>query len=398
MLRTDQPIRVAGVDLQSAEGLLVPVPDPPGPAPFTFFLANTPNQITWGNLGSTVLIDGVFETEAGYLGDPTSGDLLAFWGDGATPVSFGFTVADSLNDSVSPAVDPPVVAPGVDPPLVSPPVVEPPPANSFEDLSDVKLDITDQQTLAIRGTGQAVSQLLVESPSRGLVPNQDGQNAAGPFATLEELNSDDGQVLLFSTGSSVVLDGILNLGVGWHEEFSGSRDEFLENLFTDVTAQVTTPGGLTEPIEFFEPVDLGFELILNEDGQLVLLGSGQAVDGINLVSASGSLIPSLSGDLAADAGPFTFFLSNNENQITLGNLGASVAVNELVLDVGLDAVDLASSDLIVEVGVGGEVVRFAVGDAIVPPGNEVIPEPQSGLLLGSGLLALTALRRRRKRR
>jgi len=391
VLRTDQPIQVAGVDLQSAAGLLVPVPDPPGAAPFTFFLANTPNQITWGNLGSTVLIDGVFETEAGYTGDPTTGDLQAFWGDGPTPVAIGFAILDSVADNVPPPVDP--LAPVVDPSVVAPPVVDP--GISFVDLSDVKLDITDQQTLAIRGSGQAVSQLVVESPSRGLVPNQNGQNAAGPFATLEELNSDDGQVLLFSTGRSVVLDGVLNLGVGWSDDFSGPRDEFLENLFTDVTGQVTTPGGLTEELEFYEPFDTGFDLILNEEGQLVLLGNGQAVGGINLVSESGSLIPAVSGDLAADAGPFSFFLSNNENQITLGNLGATVEINELVLDVGLDAADLASSDLIVEIGVGGDVVRFAVGDVIVPPGNEVIPEPQSCLMLGLGIVLLFAFRKSR---
>ena len=81
-----QPVETAGLDFQSAAGRLIPVPDPPGASPFTFFLSNTRNQITWGNLGSTVTLDGAFNTQAGYGGDP-AGDLEAFWGDGPNPVS-----------------------------------------------------------------------------------------------------------------------------------------------------------------------------------------------------------------------------------------------------------------------------------------------------------------------
>ena len=86
-----EPVEAAGLDFQSPAGRLVPVPDPPGASPFTFFLSNTANQITWGNLGSSVTIDGELATEAGYTGDPT-GDLELFWGDGATPVAFPVSV------------------------------------------------------------------------------------------------------------------------------------------------------------------------------------------------------------------------------------------------------------------------------------------------------------------
>ena len=55
----------AGIDLISAGGLLVPIPGNDA-APFTFLLANTPGQITWGSLGSTVTIDGTLVTGAGY--------------------------------------------------------------------------------------------------------------------------------------------------------------------------------------------------------------------------------------------------------------------------------------------------------------------------------------------
>ena len=88
----ESPVEAAGLDFVSAGGNLVPVPDPPGSSPFTFFLSNSPNQITWGNLGSTVTIDGEFVTQAGYSGDNPEGDLTASWGMGATPVAFPVTV------------------------------------------------------------------------------------------------------------------------------------------------------------------------------------------------------------------------------------------------------------------------------------------------------------------
>jgi|GEM_PF-3108603 len=86
VLFASESVQAAGLDLQSDAGRLVPVPDPPGAAPFLFFLSNTPNQITSGDLGRTVTIDGAFNTFAGYNGDP-AGDLRVSWGDGPTPVN-----------------------------------------------------------------------------------------------------------------------------------------------------------------------------------------------------------------------------------------------------------------------------------------------------------------------
>lgn len=94
VLRSTEPVYAAGIDLQSPLGLLQPVPENDA-GPFTFFLANTPNQITWGNLGNVITIDGELTLDAGYSGDPTSGDLLAFVGIGPHPVPFA-VVADAI--------------------------------------------------------------------------------------------------------------------------------------------------------------------------------------------------------------------------------------------------------------------------------------------------------------
>lgn len=96
-LFADDPAETAGIDLQSSAGLLVPVADPPGASPFTFFLANTQNQITWGNLGNTVLIDNAWEA-AGYTGDLETGDLVGFWGDGPTQRSIDLEVLEFSPD------------------------------------------------------------------------------------------------------------------------------------------------------------------------------------------------------------------------------------------------------------------------------------------------------------
>lgn len=117
-----EPVAAAGLDLISAGGLMVPVPDPPGASPFTFFLSNTPNQITWGNLGSTVTFDGEFATNAGYTGDDPAGDLTAAWGNGPTPVAFPVTGAAVVEP---PVVTPPVVTPPVTPPVGNETIPEP---------------------------------------------------------------------------------------------------------------------------------------------------------------------------------------------------------------------------------------------------------------------------------
>jgi len=92
----------AGVDLISADGLLIPAADPPGAAPFQFLLSNTASQITWGNLGAGVTLDGEFVTGAGYTGDDPANDLTAAWGDGSNPVAFPIGAPAAPVDEIIP--------------------------------------------------------------------------------------------------------------------------------------------------------------------------------------------------------------------------------------------------------------------------------------------------------
>lgn len=75
----------AGIEFKSASGGLIPgeVSDP-----FAFYLANTENQVTFGNLGSAVTIaDGSSLTlPVGAVGG--TADIEAAWGRGAEAVAF----------------------------------------------------------------------------------------------------------------------------------------------------------------------------------------------------------------------------------------------------------------------------------------------------------------------
>ena len=88
----DTAISASGLNIESVSGALVPIP--PGDltasaAPFSFLLANNANQVTYGNLGSAVAIDGDLVTAVGYSGDTANFalDVSGAWGDGATQVS-----------------------------------------------------------------------------------------------------------------------------------------------------------------------------------------------------------------------------------------------------------------------------------------------------------------------
>jgi|GEM_PF-5908495 len=93
----------AGLDFTSAGGNLVPVAgDPASAAPFTFFLSNTANQVTYGNLGNSVTFADGSTTELSVGAVAGADDILAAWGDGPNPVNF--QVSEMITVSPNPAV------------------------------------------------------------------------------------------------------------------------------------------------------------------------------------------------------------------------------------------------------------------------------------------------------
>ncbi len=80
-------VAAAGLDFTSASGSLVPAPGTDA-APFTFFLSNTANQVTYGNLGNNVTFADGSSTELSVGAAAGADDIVAAWGNGATPVAF----------------------------------------------------------------------------------------------------------------------------------------------------------------------------------------------------------------------------------------------------------------------------------------------------------------------
>lgn len=108
---TDVPL--LGVDLSSAGGFLVPVPDE-SPEPFDFLLQNESTQITFGSLPpASVVVDGELTLSVQYTGDITGDDLIGSWG--------GEELDGAIAFPTSPPVDPPMGGGGTDPDPVDPP-------------------------------------------------------------------------------------------------------------------------------------------------------------------------------------------------------------------------------------------------------------------------------------
>ena len=78
-------VEMAGLDFLSPQGLLVPDNNP---SPFTFALANTADQVTLGNLGSTASLSGQLNSGVTYSGSDPFDELDAFYGVGPSPRPF----------------------------------------------------------------------------------------------------------------------------------------------------------------------------------------------------------------------------------------------------------------------------------------------------------------------
>lgn len=88
---TNGDVRTAGLDFQSASGGLIPVAGGRDASPFTFFLSNTPNQVTYGNLGSNVEFANGSCTSLSVGAEAGTRDIQWFWGSAfpvAQPIEF----------------------------------------------------------------------------------------------------------------------------------------------------------------------------------------------------------------------------------------------------------------------------------------------------------------------
>jgi len=213
----DGPVDVSAFNFLSESGLLVPFEgrqfhEPS--LPFPYLLANNPNQIAYGHLGSTTTIADQFNTGVIYQGDFSSGDFSAQYGmpsQGSSPVQ-------AVLLSAGQPVFPPTNQPPVQPPVVQPPSnpVIPP----RDGASLIGTFPTEGGPISVTATGGDIeaSGLDFVSASGGLIPALLGDDFRNGFDGFDFfLSNTENQVTFGNLGTSTTFaDGTtteLSVGV-----------------------------------------------------------------------------------------------------------------------------------------------------------------------------------------
>lgn len=163
--------QILGLDFQSSAGLLS---NSNSAAPFGFFLAETPKQVSLGvlGLGNAVTLDGSLVTPVSYSGTNPASDLTASWGDlygGVHSIEVTNVVVDT-------------------------------PFSGFIDASNY---------IVLEGSGQEVIGVDFVSPDGLLVPLEPNEEQPFSFA----LSNTTEHISLGLLGESVVVDGLLRTNV-----------------------------------------------------------------------------------------------------------------------------------------------------------------------------------------
>ncbi len=202
--------------------------------------------------------------------------------------------------------------------------------------------VDDQNQLVLRGDGQQVVAIEFASSAGLLVPLED--EAATPWELL--IANSEQNVAVGNLGPAITIDGDLVTGIG----YTG------DDPATDLSATWGDESDTLIPLDvILDPGELlsGF---VNLQGQIVLVGTGQEVAGVQFASESGQLVP-VSDEPTIDASPFEFFLSNTPELITLGTLQSGVIVDgEVTIPVGYSGDD-PESDLDANWGATGSTLQ-----------------------------------------
>ncbi len=134
---------------------------------------------------------------------------------------------------------------------------------------------------------------------------------------------------------------------------------------------------------------------VNEDGFVVVSGTGVDLIGIDLQSPGGFLIP-VPDAAQGQAAPFEVLVINTPNEILYGSIGINNAVTldgDLVLSAGYDGGNSDIFDLVASWG--GPLDGQEGPISLTAPSTPSIPEPSAGLLASVAFLSLLSLRVRR---
>ena len=267
-------VNAGGLDFISPSGGLIPDPSSDS-SPFTFFLANSTNQVTFGNLGSSVRFasDSTTVLPVGALAGTT--DIQAAWGDGPTPIPF-----------------------------------------SVSGGGGASVGLADDLHFVLSGTNETVSGLRLSSSGGSLIPGLD----ASPFASiLQSTNS------LIQTTGNVTIDGAIKLSHSWNA-VEGIRD--VQFAFDD------NPLRSLSPVEYPPRAPTGgLSARIGANDQLIISGRGNELRELDFQSPSGSLVP------ATSAEPFAELLSNQNTLVHFNSPSSFVKLDgDLTLNAGYSRV------------------------------------------------------------
>ncbi len=272
--------RLNRFDLNSPAGSLIPGDSP---APFSEFAANTPNQISLTSVGNHTTLDGSIELTAGW-----NRDL------GVRDVSYQYR-ADGSDVNVGPYRVPDSVYP-------------PPPPSSR-----IQVTINEDARFVLHGTGHQLRSFDFDSPSGSLDPG----GSAAPFGTFDE-NSPT-HISLAALGNFVAIDGTLELSAGYNVDVSGEdvSYRYQQSGFLDPRGPFSLGRRDYPP----NPRKSPLRVTINQELRFVVHGIGQKTTSFDLLSPSGSLVPS------EDSAPFAAFTTNTAEQISFSALGQHVTID-----------------------------------------------------------------------
>jgi|GEM_PF-2150452 len=380
---------VAGLDFISRNGSLVPLPngDPENfgrgadASPYTFFLSNTSNQVTYGNLGTTVTYQAGTTTQLS-VGATANNDVGAAWGRGPNPVQIPLAAVDLNNGSA----------------LIGSYPERGGPVSVTALGGDFDIGFFDFQS----ESGQLVPFDVGAEPFAFFLSNTPNQIALGSLGT--QLAIPENTTVTLPVGISGNATDVF----GFTKE-SVTGDQTTISPFEIVSSSYAANGGDGSPpvIERTDLPNFGFPVVEPpkvepivppmvepptiippdgasligtfpaEGGPISITATGGDVEaaGLDFQSESGGLIPSTAFP-DAEADGFTFFLSNTPNQVTAGNLGTETTFAEGI-----------TTELSFGVAAGTDDVQAFWGDGPTPIAFPISPDgllDNEDNLLGGG--------------
>lgn len=287
--------KILGIDFQSKSGSLIPGHTN---EPFQVTLANSPNQVTYGAIGSDKAV-----TLDGSLTLTTRWNALS-----AADVQYEYGLTGSRSFG---------------------------PFELFREVPDaldvLRVSLNESYNWVLHGTGERLAQFDLSSNRGGLIAAQ----SADPFLSI--FLNDENAVRFVDPIGNVSVDGDVTLSAGWSYDL-GIRDV---KYWYRQQGKDLNEGPYVVPESVYPPRPPGSKVgvtIDDADRRFVLRGEGHQLRTFELQSPSGSLLP------AESIGRFDTITENTKTRVAYAHANNIQLDGTLKLDSGYD-IDVAGEDV-----------------------------------------------------